>query len=110
MATTINLDRAIPMDIIYPFGVNETITMTYNDVVTLISTYQIVIRDNEGTLMQTITEADSNFGKATNVLTWNIVYETGGLLTEGLTYNFEIQDTTNDYRIFYGTLRLKNTL
>ena len=110
MATTVNLDRAIPMDIIYPFGVNETITMTYNDVVTLTSTYQIVIKDNEGTLMQTITETDSNFGKATNVLTWNIVYETGGLLTEGLTYNFEIQDTTNDYRIFYGTLRLKNTL
>ena len=110
MSTTVNLDRAIPMNIIYPFGVKESITMTYNDVITLTSTYQIVIVDNGGNLIQTITEADSQFSKATNVLTWDINYEIGGLLTEGLTYNFEIQDITNDYRIFYGVLTLKKTL
>jgi|AntAceMinimDraft_16_1070373.scaffolds.fasta_scaffold07772_6 hypothetical protein len=109
MSTTVNLDRAIPMNIIYPFGVDETITMTYNDVATLTSTYQIVIADNSGNIIETVAEG-SKFSKATNVITWNINYETGGLLTKGLTYNFEIQDTTNDYRIFYGTLTLKNTL
>ena len=106
----VNLDRAIKMDIIYPFSVDETITMTYNDVVTLTSTYQIIIYDMSGTLVETITEASAFFGKATNVLTWNIVYESNGVLTKGQSYNYEIWDTTNDYRIFYGVLQMKKTL
>lgn len=106
----VNLDRAIRMDISYPFGVDETITMTYNDVGTLTSTYRIVIHDMSGNLVETITEVDAAFGKATNVLTWNINYESGGALNEGQAYKYEIQDTTNDYRIFFGTLTLKETL
>ena len=109
MATTVNLDRSIPMNIIYPFGVDETITFTFSEGA-LTSDYQIVIVDKSGALVQTITEADANFGKSGAVLTWNIVYETGGVLNEGQTYDFEIQDTTNDYRIFHGDLTLTKTL
>ena len=109
MATEVNLDRAIPMNIIYPFGVDETITFTYSEG-TLTSDYRIVIADKSGVIVQTVTEADAQFGKSGAVLTWNIVYDTGGLLNEGQTYSFEIQDITNDYRIFYGDLALKNTL
>ena len=106
MATNVNLDRAIEMNISYPFGVDETITMTYSEG-TLTSTYQILIYDKSNTLIQTITEADSQFGKSGAVLTWNINYETGGLLTEGKVYSYEIRDTTNDYEIFYGDLTMK---
>ena len=109
MATTINLDRAIPISIIYPFGVDETITFTYDDEVSLPDTYQIVIYDQAGTLIETIAEGGA-LTKATNVLTWNINYETGGLLTEGRTYNLEIQNVTQDYRDFAGDITVKPTL
>ena len=109
MAVTVNLDRAVEMNILYPFGVDETITMTYSEG-TLTSTYQIVIHDKADNLVQTITESDAQFGKSGAVLTWNINYESGGVLTGGRTYSYEIQDTTNDYRIFYGDLTLTKTL
>ena len=108
MATTINLDRAIEMHILYPFGVDETITMTYSEG-DLTSTYQIVIADKGGATVQTIAEG-AVLSKSGAVLTWNINYESGGVLTEGRTYSYEIQDTTNDYRIFYGDLTLTKTL
>jgi len=110
MATTVNLDRAIEMNITYPLGVDETITITYDDEVTLTDTYQIVIADNSDTIIETITEADAALTKSTNQLIWNINYEDGGLLSANLNYQYEIQNTTGDYRDFKGTISVTKTI
>lgn len=105
MSTKINLDRSVPLEITYPIGVSETLTIIFNDEVTITDVYQIVICDNSGAVVDTVTEADAEFTKVDNKLVWDINYEIGGVLTT-TSYSFEYQNTTQDYVTHNGTINV----
>lgn len=97
----INLDRAVNNPITYPIGVKETITYTFNNIVTLSDTYQILISSskNDRTAWQTIAEG-ADLSRATNVLTWNIHFAHTDI--QERKYYYEIRNVTNDQIEFKG--------
>jgi len=101
---TVNLDRAVEMKLKYPLGVTETLKITFEDEVTLIDSFSIVIT-KRGTIIDTILDTDAALTKTSNYLSWVINYDEGGLLCEGV-YDYYINNITNDYKIFTGEITI----
>lgn len=109
-AIELNLDRAADINITYPIGVNETITFTYNDLVTLTDEYEIVITysDYKDKIFKHITELDAELTRVDNTLVWNVNYEYGDILEN--VYFYEIKNITNDYIEYKGTFNATKTI
>ena len=109
-AIELNLDRAADINITYPIGVKETITFTYNDIVTLTDEYEITITysDYKEKIFKQITEADVEFTRVDNKLIWVVNYEYGAILEN--IYFYEIRNITNDYIEFKGTFEATKTI
>ena len=108
MSSKIDLDRSFKLDISYPIGVKETLTLTNEDEVTLTDNYQIVIVNKHDVIVETILIDGTVFIKVDNKLIWNINYEYGDISIS--TYNYEIQNLTQDWNEFKGLLTVTKTI
>ena len=106
--TKINLDRSYKLDITYPLGVNETITFTNNDEVTLTDDYEIVIATQRGVVFETIPDDAVKLTKVDNKLIWVINYEY--LSIQLCTYNYEVRNKTQDWIEFRGAFTVTKTI
>ena len=109
MTENVNLDRAVIINITYPIGVKETGTFTWDHLVTLDDTYQILISKKSGDLVDTINETDAALTRVDNKLVWDINYERGGLLIVDA-YNYEVRNVTQDYREVKGIFSVTETI
>lgn len=108
MSDKVNLDRSFKLDIDYPIGVKETVKFISNDVVTLTDVYKIVIAYKNGPVFKEITEADASFTKVDNTLLWELNFEHDAIQLS--TYEYELQNLTQDYIEFRGKLTVTKTI
>ena len=108
MEVQINLDRAAIIPIIYPIGVKETLTYTYNDLVSLDDEYEVLIYKSEKdkTPIITITEADANLSRVDNKLIWIVNFESNQVTPN--TWFYVIRNTTQDYKEYKGDFIILN--
>ena len=109
MQHIISLDRSVKLKLLYPIGVKEKITFTYNELITITDVYEVLISKslNDRDVFITVAEG-SGISKSGNVLTWDLEFNYADL-TEG-SYAFEIRNKTLDVIEYSGTLKTLKTI
>ena len=109
MEYTVNLDRAVKLKLLYPIGTKESITFTYNELITITDVFEVLISKslNDRDVFINIQEG-SGISKSGNVLTWDLEFNYADI-TEG-SYAFEIRNKTLDVIEFSGTLKTLKTI
>jgi len=109
MIDNISLDRAAVLDIVYPIGVNETITFTYSDLLKLTDTYEVIISCDvsKRKIFKTYVEG-VDFFKTDNIITWiiNIDYP---FVNEQI-YFYELRNLTRDFIEIKGEFKATKTI